>query len=71
MKKYIRENELEVSIKKSMSDDDIREAIREALAEQDDSGDDSDDEEDDDEEEDEKPKAKVSLSDIKKKLAGK
>ena len=71
LKKYIRENELEVSIKKSMSDDDIREAIREALAEQDDSGDDSDDEEEDDEEEDEKPKAKVSLSDIKKKLAGK
>ena len=58
MKKYIRENELEVSIKKSMSDDDIREAIREALA-------------DDDNEEDEKPKAKVSLAQIKAKLSGK
>ena len=64
LKKYIRENELEVSVKKSMSDDDIREAIREAMDEEP-----EDDEED--EEEDEKPKAKVSLSDIKKKLAGK
>lgn len=67
LKKYIRENELEISIKKSMSDDDIREAIREAFAEQDD----SDDEEEDDEEEDEKPKAKVSLAQIKAKLSGK
>ena len=68
LKKYIRDNGLEVSIKKSMSDDDIREAIREAMAE--DSSADSDDEEDD-EEDDEKPKAKVSLADIRKKLAGK
>jgi len=62
LKKYIRDNELEISIKKSMSDDDIREAIREAQ---------SDDEESEDDEEEEKPKAKVSLSDIRKKLAGK
>ena len=58
LKKYIRENELEVSIKKSMSDDDIREAIREALAEQDDSGDDSDDEE----EEEAKPAPKKAVA---------
>jgi chemotaxis protein histidine kinase CheA len=64
LKKYIRENELEVSVKKSMSDDDIREAIREAMDEE-------PEEAEEDEEEDEKPKAKVSLSDIKKKLAGK
>lgn len=64
LKKYIRENELEVSVKKSMSDDDIREAIREAMDEE-------PEEDDEDDEEDEKPKAKVSLSDIKKKLAGK
>jgi len=64
LKKYIRENELEVSVKKSMSDDDIREAIREAMDEE-------PEEDEEDEEEDEKPKAKVSLSDIKKKLAGK
>lgn len=66
LKKYIKENDLEVSVKKSMSDDDLREAIREAMG----GGDDSD-EEDEDEEEEEKPAAKVSLKDIKKKLAGK
>lgn len=65
LKKYIKDNDLEVSVKKSMSDDDLREAIREAMG-----GDDSD-EEDDEEEEEEKPAAKVSLKDIKKKLAGK
>nr|DAR73071.1 MAG TPA: hypothetical protein [Caudoviricetes sp.] len=65
LKKYIRDNDLEVSVKKSMTEDDIREAIREAMG-----GDDSE-EADDEEEEEEKPKSKVSLKDIKKKLAGK
>lgn len=65
LKKYIKENDLEVSVKKSMTDDDLREAIREAMG-----GDDSE-EEDDEEEEEEKSKSKVSLKDIKKKLAGK
>ena len=46
---------------------DLREAIREAMSSE--GGDES--EEEDDEEEEEAPKAKVSLSDIKKKLAGK
>ena len=69
LKKYIRENELEISIKKSMSDDDIREAIREALA--DDDNEEETEEEPEEEDDDEKPKAKVSLADIKKKLAGK
>lgn len=64
LKKYIKENDLEVSVKKSMTDDDLREAIREAMG-----GDDS--EKEDDEEEEEAPKSKVSLKDIKKKLAGK
>lgn len=68
LKKYIKENDLSVTIKKSMSDDDIREAIREAMSE--DSDEDEDEESNEDEEED-KPKAKVSLSDIRKKLAGK
>ena len=67
LKKYIKDNGLEVSVKKSMSDDDLREAIREAMSSEE--GDES--EEDEDEEEEEAPKAKVSLSDIKKKLAGK
>ena len=67
LKKYIKDNDLEVSVKKSMSDDDLREAIREAMSSEE--GDESEEEED--EEEEEAPKAKVSLSDIKMKLAGK
>lgn len=69
LKKYISKNGLEISVKKSMSDDDLRDAIRaasKAEAEE-------DDEEDDDaeEEEDEPAPARVSLGDIRKKLAGK
>lgn len=70
LKKYIRENELEVTVKKSMSDDDIREAIRAAQKSEDDD-DDSDSDNDDDEDDDDEPKSKVSLSDIRKKLAKK
>ena len=66
LKKYIVDNDLEISVKKSMSDDDLRNAIRSAKS----SATDVDDEEDDDEEEDEAP-ARVSLGDIRKKLAGK
>jgi len=40
LKEYISENELEVKVKKSMSDDDIREAIREAEGDEDDDDDD-------------------------------
>ena len=65
LKKYIVDNDLEISVKKSMSDDDIRDAIRSAKS----SAPDVDDE-DEDEEEDEAP-ARVSLGDIRKKLAGK
>ena len=65
LKKYITANGLEISVKKSMSDDDLRNAIRAAAK-----SDDAEDEEEDDETEEEAP-AKVSLSDIRKKLAGK
>ena len=65
LKKYIVDNDLEISVKKSMSDDDLRNAIRSAKS----SATDVDDE-DEDEEEDEAP-ARVSLGDIRKKLAGK
>ena len=68
LKKYITANGLEISVKKSMSDDDLRNAIR-AEAKSDDA-DEAEDEEEDDETEEEAP-AKVSLSDIRKKLAGK
>ena len=68
LKKYITANGLEISVKKSMSDDDLRNAIRAAAKS--DEADEADDEEEDDEEEEKAP-AKVSLSDIRKKLAGK
>lgn len=71
LKKYITANGLEISVKKSMSDDDLRNAIRAAAKSNDaDEADEADDEEEDDETEEEAP-AKVSLSDIRKKLAGK
>ena len=68
LKKYITANGLEISVKKSMSDDDLRNAIRSAAKSDD--ADEAEDEEEDDETEEEAP-AKVSLSDIRKKLAGK
>lgn len=64
LKKYIVDNDLEISVKKSMSDDDLRNAIRSAKSA---TPAVDDDEEDDDE--DEAP-ARVSLGDIRKKLAG-
>ena len=69
LKKYISKNGLDVSVKKSMSDDDLREAIRAASK----ATDDDEEEEDDDEVEDneEPAPARVSLGDIRKKLAGK
>lgn len=70
LKKYIKENKLEVTVKKSMSDDDIREAIR-AAQKSDDDEDGDDDEDDSDDDDDDEPKSKVSLSDIRKKLAKK
>ena len=71
LKKYITANGLEISVKKSMSDDDLRNAIRAAAkSDEADEADEADDEEEDDETEEEAP-AKVSLSDIRKKLAGK
>lgn len=67
LKKYISKNGLEISVKKSMSDDDLREAIRAASKNEDA----SDDEEEDDTDNEEEAPAKVSLNDIRKRLAGK
>ena len=66
LKKYIKEKELEIVVKKSMSDDDLREAIRAEVN----SGDDSEDETEDEpeEEEVEEPKKKLSLEEVRKKL---
>ena len=72
LKRYIKENELEITVKKSMSDDDIRDLIREAVADSDDEDDSEEEETDEDSDDDEEqPKSKVSLDDIRKKLAGK
>ena len=76
LKKYISKNVLEISVKKSMSDDDLREAIRAAskdedAAEDEDASEADDEEEDDDTDNEEEAPAKVSLNDIRKRLAGK
>ena len=70
LKKYISKNELEISVKKSMSDDDLREAIRSASKDED-AAEADDEEEDDDTDNEEEAPAKVSLNDIRKRLAGK
>lgn len=66
LKKYIRDKGLDVTVKKTMSDDDLRDAIRKAVADEEEEETEEPEEEDDDE-----PKSKISLADIKKKLAGK
>ena len=58
LKKFIKDKGLDITVKKSMSDDDLRDAIREKMK---DSDEDSDNEDDDDEdEEDEKPSKKAA-----------
>ena len=79
LKKYNKEHELGITVKKSMTDDDLRDAIREAVKanEAEDAEDDAEEEEAETEEEDidgdeeEAPAGKVTLADIRKKLAGK
>lgn len=69
LKRFILKHELQVTVKKSMSDDDIRTAIRQAMMNDDEA--EEVEEEYDEAEEQEFPRAKVSLEDIRKKLAGK
>lgn len=61
LKAYIKENGLEISVKKSWSDEDIREKIREAIS--------SNEEEDDDEEEEEVPAPKKAPAKKEEKKA--
>lgn len=68
LKKYIKDNELDVTVKKSMEDDDIREAIRAAEKSSDDDDEDEEAEESDDDSEEEEPKSKVTLDEIRKRL---
>ena len=77
LKKYNKEHELGITVKKSMSDDDLRDAIREAVKANEAEADEDDAEEEDAEteeetsSEEEAPAGKVTLADIRKKLAGK
>lgn len=71
LKKYISKNGLEISVKKSMSDDDLRDAIRAASKAESEAEEEEEEDDDAEEEEDEPAPARVSLGDIRKKLAGK
>lgn len=71
LKKYIKQNELDIVVKKSMSDDDIRDAIRAAVSKNEDEEDTDTDSDDDDDDEDDEPKSRISLSEIRKKLGKK
>ena len=66
LKKYIKEKELEIVVKKSMSDDDLRAAIRAEVNSNDDSDDETEDESE--EEEVEEPKKKLTLEEVRKRL---
>lgn len=77
LKKYNKEHELGITVKKSMSDDDLRDAIREAVkaneaeADEDDAEEEEAETEEETSSEEEAPAGKVTLADIRKKLAGK
>ena len=74
LKKYNKEHELGITVKKSMTDDDLRDAIREAVKANEAADEDAEEEEaetDEDDADDEAPAGKVTLADIRKKLAGK
>lgn len=66
LKKYIKDNGLDIAVKKSMTDDDLRAAIRAAsVAEE------SEEEEEETEDEAEEEAPKITLADIRKKLGKK
>ena len=67
LKKYIKDNGLDVSVKKSMTDDDLRNAIRAAAAPEAE----EEEEEEPEAEEEEEEKPKISLAEIRKKLGKK
>jgi len=64
LKKYIAKNKLDIVVKKSMSDDDIRELIRAAASKEEE----PEEEEEESEEEPEEEPARITLDDIRKKL---
>ena len=62
LKKHIKSEELDIVVKKSMSDEDIADAIRNA---------DSDEDEDEDEEDEQETSGSMSMDDIRARLKGK
>ena len=74
LKKYIKDNDLDITVKKSMSDDDLREAIRAASAAAEEAPEAEEEEEEAEEEEDDDEGGaapKLTLADIRKKLGKK
>lgn len=69
LKKYIKDNGLDVTVKKSMTDDDLRAAIRAASATAEEPEEEEEPEESEEEEEEAAPK--LTLADIRKKLGKK
>lgn len=67
LKAYNKENDLGVAVKKSMSDDDLREALQAAIDESDEDEDEDDDEEEDDEPAPKKGKGKTASKSTAKK----
>ena len=74
LKRYIKKNGLDIVVRKSMSDDDIRNAIREAVKADDDEEEEEPEEEEEEPEAEEeteeeaKPKTKLTLAQIRAKL---
>lgn len=70
LKKYIKDNGLDITVKKSMTDDDLRDAIRAASATAEEPEEEEEAEEEPEEEEEEAA-PKLTLADIRKKLGKK
>ena len=72
LKKYIKDNDLDITVKKSMTDDDLRAAIRAASATAEETEEEEEEEETAEEpEEEEEAAPKLTLADIRKKLGKK
>lgn len=71
LKKYIKDNGLDITVKKSMSDDDLREAIRSASAAEEAPEAEEEEEAEEEAEEEEEASPKLTLADIRKKLGKK
>ena len=71
LKKYIKDNDLDITVKKSMTDDDLRAAIRAASATAEEPEEEEEEETAEEPEEEEEAAPKLTLADIRKKLGKK